>query len=271
MFTPNRRFFACVALTSLAFCGYGERSASAGPLTRAATSDDADVTGMAWTQARTDGDHLLVSALHVAPDRALVAVVIDGNGHESSLGGRSVWSDGSAFWTIDTALGGTLPCGASTIGALVGYQVVVRDASDATIVLLVGTLPAPVSSIVDQDGREGIPRAAAPSGSDAHVRIAHRTGTAGRELFGVDVAGLAEETVVNVWLEVPGSSGTFSLVGTLTTDEDGAGALELSTGDAETLPFGVVAAAELVGLRIELRSSTNAVLFEGAVPVMTSN
>lgn len=272
MFTLNRRSFALLAVVSLAFGAFQDGRARADVLTRGASSDDADVTGQVRTLRRSEGDRLVVSVANVTPGRALVAVAIDADGQESSLGNRIASNDGRAFWSADTALGESLPFGASSLDPLVGLTIVVRDANDPTVVLLGGSIPQPLTAVVDQEGREGIPRAdAAPEDAGAHVRIAHRTGPAAREVFSVGVTGLDEGMVVNVWLEVPGQTGVFEIVGTLTVGEDHEGEMEQSTSDGESLPFDVASVTSLVGLHIQVRDADGVVLFAGAVPTLASN
>ncbi len=266
MMMSSRRFLALFAVASLAFIAYGERRASADPLSREANSDEAAATGQVRAVHRADGDRLVVSVANVTPGRALVAVVVDADGNESSLGSRTASGDGHAFWSVDTALGDALPFDAATVDELEGYALVVRDATDATDVILTGTIPEPVTATVDQEGREGIPRAGAPEGTKALVRIAHRTGDAALEVFAVRVAGFDEGTVLDVWLESPDSSDTYEKVGTVTVGADGTAELEQTSSDGNGLPFDVSAATDLAGLRIQIRDEENSVFFAGLVP-----
>lgn len=262
----DRRFLAFAALASLALGASGHRRASADPLKAAATSDDADVAGQVWAQSRDDGDRLVVDVMFAASGRELQAVVIDADGGESSLGRRVVSEMGNATWSVDTALGGSLPCGVSSVYDLVGNEIVVRDATTPSTVLLTGTVPEPVSLVVDQQGREGIPRVAAPASAKAYVTVAHRSGHSARELFAVEVSGLDEDTTLDVWLEVPGSPGTLAVVGSITVDSSGKGEFVRSTNHGDDLPFDVAAAMDLVGLRLEVRTESGSVYFAGVVP-----
>lgn len=263
MMMSSRRFLALFAVASLAFIAYGDRRASAAPLSREASSDEAGATGQVRAVHRADGDRLVVSVANVTPGRALVAVVVDADGNESSLGSRTASGDGHAFWSLDTALWDALPFDAATVDELEGYALVVRD---ATGVILTGTIPEPVTATVDQEGREGIPRAGAPEGTKALVRIAHRTGEAALEVFAVRVTGFDEGTVLDVWLEVPDSSGEYANVGTVTIGADGTAELEQTSSDGNGLPFDVSAATDLAGLRIQVRDEDNSVFFAGFVP-----
>ena len=253
--------------------GEGDERECEGRMERAEASDDADIEGRVRAETREDGDRLKISVEHATEGRALVAIVLDGD-EEASLGSRTVDGEGEAMWVIETP-GGTLPFGVTSVAELVGLRVEIRDAGDARVLLIgeVNELPGSAGDddSVDQEGREGIPRVGAPVGSEAHVKIEHRTGLEPREKIEVEVEGLESGAIVNVWLEVPEVPGTFSMVGTLTINGEHEGEWELSTADGDTLPFGVESVSSLVGLRIELRNPANAVLFSGEVPALATN
>ncbi len=244
-----------------------------GRMERAEASDDADIEGRIRAETREDGDRLKIEVEYATVGRSLVAIVIDGD-EEASLGSRTVDGDGEARWVIETP-GGTLPFGVTSVGELVGLRVEIRDAGDARVLLIgeVNELPGSAGDddSVDQEGRAGLSRVSAPVGSEAHVKIEHRTGLEAREKIEVEVEGLEAGAIVNVWLEVPEVPGTYSMVGTVTITGEREGEWELSTADADTLPFGVEAVSNLAGLRIELRSPANAVLFSGEVPELATN
>lgn len=247
-----------------------------GNLTRCDSSDDPDVTGSVRAESRLDSQRLRVEVEHATAGRSLKAVVVDGDGVEASLGTRTVGLDGTAEWKLDTAMGDVLPFGKSLAGDLVGFHVEVRDAANAAISLVCGTIPSLPNTAgdhthTDRIGREGLPRVTAPVGSEAHVSIQHRTGHEAGDRFEVDVEHLAIGTVVKVRLESPMTPGTFVLIGTLTVGDEHSGEFELSTRDGDTLPFGVASVEALVGLHIHLDSSTDALLFSGVVPPVVAH
>lgn len=246
-----------------------------GHLTKCASSDDPDVEGSVRAESRPDRQRLVIEVEHATAGRSLVAVVIDGSAVEASLGTKVVSLDGRAEWSINTATGGGLPFGVATAADLVGFHVEVRDAANAAISLVCGTISDLPNSAgdqthVDSDGRAGLTRVGAPVGSEAHVRIKHRTGDEARDEFGVDAEHMGNGTVVNVWLENPSSAGTFTLVGALTVHDEGEGELEISTNHGAALPYAVASVTSLIGLRVELRSPASVVLFTGVVPPLAT-
>ncbi len=131
-------------------------------LTRAPTSDDADVEGEASLESRTDRQKLKVEAEHLTSGRSVRAVVIC-DGLEESLGDRTASAFGKAEWEIATNDGGVLPHGAATVEDLVGCSVEVRDATNGTVLLYGAFESVPASS--DDDDGDGRTTTAAPSGS----------------------------------------------------------------------------------------------------------
>ena len=245
-------------------------------LTPCASSDDLDAHGSVRIESRPDRERLHVELEHATPGRSLVAVVIDASANEASLGTSVVGLTGEVEWSINSADGDALPFGVATTADLVGFEVEVRDAADASIVLACGTIgdlpnSAGDDSHVDRDGREGVARVDAPVGTEAYVKIKHRTGDEARDEFKAEVSHFAAGDVVDVWLENPAAPGTFTLVGSMTVDGEGEGELEISTHDGDTLPFGVASAADLAGLRVEFRTPAAVVLFAGVVPALVTN
>lgn len=245
-------------------------------LTPCATSDDLDAHGEIRIESRPDRERFKIEVEHLTAGRSVVAVVIDGSGNEASLGARAAGLTGEVEWSLNTANGDTLPFGVGSVADLVGFEVEVRDAADASISIVCGTigdlpLSAGDDSHVDSEGREGVARVNAPVGSEAHVKIKHRTGDEARDEFEAEVEHMVSGDVVDVWLENPASLGTFSLVGSMTVGGEGEGRLEISTQDGDTLPFGVTSAGDLAGLHVEFRTPGGVVLFAGLVPALATH
>lgn len=241
-----------------------------------ASSDDPDAYGDVRIESRPDRQRLRIEVEHVTAGRSLLAIVIDDGGIEASLGTRVVGLGGEVEWSLNTADGDTLPFGVAGVADLVGFHVEVRDAADASISLVcgaIGDLPnsAGDDTHVDQEGREGIPRVGAPLGAEAHVKLKHRTGDEARDEFNAEVDHMAVGTIVDVWLENPAALGTFTRVGSLTVGDEGEGELEISTNDGDTLPYGVAAAGDLSGLRVEFRTPAAVVLFAGITPALATD
>ncbi len=133
---------------------------------------------------------------------------------------------------------------------------------------------APSSAVMDdgtdeseiQSGREGVPRAGAPVGSQAYVEIERRIGSEPCERFQIEVEGMPNGAVIDIWLESPEFPGVFGVVGTLAIGNAHEGEFELSTANGDSLPYGVGAVTGLVGLGLELRTPLGLVLFVGTVP-----
>lgn len=241
-------------------------------LTRAATSDDADVTGKARLESRSDRQRFDVEAEHLAPGRGVELVVIDPSGLEESQGLRNADAFGEAEWELHSNDGDRLPFGVASAGDLEGFRVEVRDGLDGTV-LLTGSLPglpdalapgAGASGGSEARGRARLTRAPGATG-EATVELRHREG---RERFQVEISGQTPPLTVEVWLAHP-TTGTLTLVGTFGVGSLGHGELERDTHDGATLPFAVAAAADLAGLAVELRNAAGgAVLFSGTTPAL---
>ncbi len=245
-------------------------------LTPCASSDDLDAHGEVRLESRPDRERLKIEVENLTPGRSVVAVVIDGSANEASLGTQVADLDGEVEWSINTANGDTLPFGVAAAADLVGFTVEVRDAADASISIVCGTISdlpnsAGDDSEEDRDGQEGLTRVGAPVGAEAHVKIKHRTGDEARDEFEAEVSHMVAGDVVDVWLEDPAALGTFTLVGSLTVGDEGEGHLEISTHDGDTLPYGVASAGDLAGLHVELRSPASVVLFTGVVPALVTH
>jgi hypothetical protein len=241
-------------------------------LTRAETSDDADVSGSARLESSADGDRLSVRAEHLAFQRSVEAFVIAPDGSEATLGTTFASDGGVAEWEVSTHDGGVLPLGAATAADLVGFRIEVRDGNDGTV-LLVGELPElPAGTVGGNDGpgdnalgRALIPAVVAGSG-EAHVSLR----SCEEQRFEVEVVAAAAGSTIEVWLANPANGGTLEKVGELVVDGEGRAELELGE-DGTALPFGVAHAADLAGLAIELRATDGTVLFAGTTPTLVSH
>lgn len=246
-------------------------------LTRAATSDDLDVTGEASLESRTDRQKLKVEAEHLTSGRSVRAVVIC-DGIEESLGDRTASAFGKAEWEIATNDGGVLPHGAATVEDLVGCSVEVRDATNGTV-LLFGTFESVPASSDDEDGdgnddgggterlrgRAVLAKAVGVAGK-AYCEIERRTDGGTRNEFKVEVENQTVGLVVEVWVANP-VGGALTNVGSLTIGAQGEGQLELQSQDGDSMPFGVTDVTTLSGLPLELRNASGgAVLYSGTVP-----
>jgi hypothetical protein len=245
-------------------------------LERCEGSDDDDIVGIVRGESGPEAEVLVVVAEDATPGRALRAVLRDGDA-EASLGVRIVSEGGRVEWVLHTGLGADLPFDATSLADLVGVGLEIRDA-ESGLALLCGEVPELPTFVdgdddeVDQEGREGIPRVTAPEDTAARVKIKHRTGAEAREVFEVYVEGAFEPgTTITVWLQSLENPDVYVNVGELTIGSEHEGELEISTAEGDELPLGVGSVADLVGLRIQLRSAANAVLFAGEVPALNAD
>jgi hypothetical protein len=214
-----------------------------------------------------------VEAEHLAALRRVDVVVIDpATGSEELQATLAANGLGEAELELRTNDGDRLPFGATDVADLAEFRVQVRDAATGAV-LLQGEVPA-LGALPDCTG--GGPGDDDSSGEARLTNQGVVRGTAevelrsrperGEEKIEVSVHGTNAVGVLEVWLEDPANAGTLSKVGVLQASGDGQ-ELERDTEDGETLPYGVAAAADLVGLRIEVRrASDGAVLFAGTTP-----
>lgn len=247
-------------------------------LARTDVSDDADAQGSAKLEARTDRQKLEVEADHLDAGRSLEAFVILG-GVEVSIGARAVGASGEANWEIATNDGGVLPHAAATVADLAGAIVEVRDAVTG-LVILRGTLPevssTPATGGGGTDsgdrarGRASLVRTAGGAGA-GYVEVRRRVDGGLRGKFKVEVEDLASGLALEVWMEDGAGSGSFARIGAFTIGSFGEAELELESQDGDTLPFGVLDVASLVGRGIEVRRvSDGAAILRGTVPALVT-
>lgn len=246
-------------------------------MTRSVDSDDADVTGKIETEARLDRQRLKIEVEHLTPGRVVKAFVTLA-GVEADLGSRTADAFGEVEWDLNTNDGDALPLGVTTVAELVGADVRVEDAGDATV-LLVGTVPeTPTTtdagggsgSHEDGRGRARLTRAAGAVG-EAYVELRSRPDQGNRQRFQVEIDHQTAGLVVAVWLEDPANAGTLTQIGTMTVGSEGEGELELDTHEGAGLPYGVASVQSLVGLQVELRTMADVVLFSGVVPALVTD
>ena len=255
----------------------GDRMRGEVRLTRAETSDDADVSGSARLESSVEGDALSIRAEHLAFQRSVEAFVIAPDASEATLGTTFASDGGVAEWAVSTRDGGVLPLGALTAADLVGFRVEVRDGNDGTV-LLVGELPELPAGTVgggDGEGHDGagenaLGRALIPAvvdgSGEAHVSLR----SCEEQRFEAEVVRAAVGSMIEVWLENPANGGTLEKVGEMTVDAEGRAELELGE-DGTALPFGVAHASDLAGLGVEFRATDGTVLFAGTTPTLVSH
>ncbi len=252
-------------------------------MTRSVDSDDADVTGKIETEARLDRQRLKIEVEHLTVGRVVRAFVTLA-GVEADLGSRTADAFGEVEWDLNTNDGDVLPHGVTTVEELAGADVRVEDAGDATI-LVFGTVPeTPASTDGDGDGSdddsddddghgEGRARLTRADGAvgEAYVEVSVRPDQGDRQRFNAEIEHQTAGLEVDVWLEDPTNLGTLTKIGSMTVGSEGEGELELDTQEGAGLPYGVASVHSLVGLRVELRTTADVVLFSGLVPAVVTD
>jgi len=252
-------------------------------MTRSVDSDDGDVEGEIETESRTDRQRLKIEVEHLAVGRVVRAIVTLA-GVEADLGSRTADAFGEVEWDLNTNDGDVLPHGVTTVAELAGADVRVEDAGNGTI-LVVGTVPeTPAATDGDGDGSdddsddddghgEGRARLTRADGAvgEAYVAVSVRPDQGDRQRFKAEIDHQTAGLAVDVWLEDPANAGTLGKIGSMTVGSEGEGELELDTHEGAGLPYGVASVQILVGLRVELRTTANVVLFSGLVPTVVTD
>ena len=95
-------------------------------MVRTQANADPDMQGEMEMEQDRERERFCVRVEHAEAGLDLEAVVMASDGTEESLGPRTVQPDGECEWRVDTAQGGRLPFGATSVEDLEGHRVQVR-------------------------------------------------------------------------------------------------------------------------------------------------
>jgi len=242
-------------------------------LRRAEHSPDADVEGEVHIVARADGDRFAIEVENLDAEAAVDVFLgeADGGVDATFVGSATARAGGCAEFVRESP---DLPLDAARVGELSGLRVEVRLAATGEL-LLFGEVP----DLPDPGADPGMPpregddaRGSAPLRGErveleGRVEIRTRPDH-GREVFLVEVEGLAPGAMVSIQVETAVESGIFVTLATLAADVEGEVELEMSGA----LPLGVARVADLVGRRVRVISAegTAEILLAGTIPPLVA-